>query len=74
MPRPETEKPKTLPYEGVNYQVVKVGGYGISRGLDSIIEAVDGPHKGQRYYADIRQGIDRIKSEVNPENNEQKEE
>ena len=48
--------------------MLKLGGFGVSRGMNSVIEAFDGENKGKRYYADLGNGVDRIKSEIKEAN------
>jgi len=62
--RRNERKQHIISFEGTQYLVLKMGGFGVLRGLDSIIHAIDGENKGRKYYADISRGIDRIKSEV----------
>ena len=43
MPKKETEnQQRIITFEGIQYIVLKLGGFGVSRGMNSVIEAFDG--------------------------------
>ena len=54
---------KVFNYQGINYVLRFIGGNGWTRGLGSIVEAIDGPNKGKFYKADVGNGID-MKGEI----------
>ena len=54
----------TLYYDGVTYTLRLLGGFGVSRGIGSVVEAVDGPRAGSLFRADVGRGISSIRGEI----------
>lgn len=50
--------------DGIRYTLRFLGGFGVSRGCMSVIEAMDGPNKGKFFRADIARGITEIHGEI----------
>lgn len=64
---PPRKEMNVLTFGGVKYRLVKLGGYGISRGLGSIVRAIDGESEGKLYEVNLRDGIEKIIGEITQE-------
>lgn len=57
--------------DGVNYDLILLGGFGVSRGLNSIIEALDGPNQGKRYCYDLNGPLSKFRGVISNSDNMQ---